>query len=73
MALKIETESPKERVIQSAGAWIVIGLIAILMLTDLASEGARIALGDLDGSFLPVSALFGSWLAGLGSGATINV
>ena len=33
----------------------MIGLIAILMLTDLASEGARIATGDLDGSFLPIS------------------
>jgi len=31
----------KERIIQSWSAWIVIGLIAILMLTDLASEGAR--------------------------------
>lgn len=59
----------KERVIQSTGAWIVIGLIAVLMITDLGSEGARIALGELDGSFLPVSALVGSWLAGLGSGA----
>ncbi len=53
----------KERIIQSKGAWIVIGLIAILMLTDLVSEGARIAAGDLDGSFLPVSALFGSMMA----------
>jgi Fe-S oxidoreductase len=52
----------KERVIQSTGAWVVIGLIAILMLTDLVSEGARIASGDLDGSFLPVSAFFGSMM-----------
>ena len=50
----------KDRIIQSRGAWIVIGLIAILMLTDLASEGARIAADALDGSYLPVSALFGS-------------
>ena len=54
----------KERIIQSKGAWIVIGLIAILMLTDLASEGARIAAGVIDGSYLPVSALFGSLFAG---------
>jgi len=54
----------KERIIQSWSAWIVIGLIAILMLTDVASEGARIAAGALDGSYLPVSALFGSLFAG---------
>jgi Fe-S oxidoreductase len=59
----------KERVIQSGGAWLVIGLIAILMVTDLLSEGARIAVGELDGSFLPVSAVVGSWFAGLGSSA----
>jgi len=59
----------KSRIIQSSSAWIVIGLIAILMLTDLASEGARIAAGALDGSFLPVSALFGSLFAGFSEGA----
>jgi len=59
----------KERVVQSGAAWLVIGLIAILMLTDLASEGARIAAGELDGSYLPVSALFGTWLAGFGASA----
>ena len=57
----------KERVIQSWGAWLVIGLIAILMVTDLVSEGARIAVGDLDGSFLPVSSLAASALAGIGA------
>ncbi len=59
----------KERVVQSFGAWLVIGLIAILMITDLAAEGARIAAGDLDGSFLPISALVGGWLSGLGGSA----
>jgi Fe-S oxidoreductase len=59
----------KDRIIQSWGAWIVIWLIAILMLTDLASEGARIAAGALDGSYLPVSAFFGSLFAGFGEGA----
>jgi len=59
----------KGRIIQSSGAWIVIGLIAVLMLTDLASEGARIAAGALDGSFLPVSALFGSLYAGFSESA----
>ncbi len=58
----------KDRIIQSRGAWIVIGLIAILMFTDLASEGARIAAGALDGGYLPVSALFGSLFAGFSEG-----
>ncbi len=56
----------KERVIQSWGAWLVIGLIAILMVTDLASEGARIAAGDLEGSYLPASSLVARAVAGLG-------
>ena len=55
----------KDRLIQSSGAWIVIGLIAILMVTDLASEGARIAAGTLDGSFLPVSSLMAVLFGGL--------
>jgi len=60
----------KERVVQSFGAWLVIGLIAILMVTDLASEGARIAAGVTDGSYLPVSALVGRALSGVfGAGA----
>ena len=59
----------KERVVQSFGAWLVIGLIAILMVTDLVSEGARIAAGDLEGSYLPISALFGGWLSGFGGDA----
>ncbi len=62
----------KERVVQSAGAWIVIGLIAILMVTDLAAEGALIAAGDLDGSYLPISGLVGSWLSGL-SGTALQM
>ncbi len=59
----------KERVVQSFGAWLAIGLIAILMITDLATEGARIAAGDLDGSYLPISGLVGGWLSGLGGAA----
>ena len=43
------------------------------MLTDLASEGARIAAGALDGSFLPVSALFGSLFAGFSEGALQSI
>ena len=39
------------------------------MLTDLLSEGARIAAGDLDGSFLPASALFGSMMGSFGAAA----
>ena len=63
----------KERVIQSWGAWLVIGLIAILMVTDLASEGARIAAGDLDGSFLPISSIVSSALTGLAPAALQTV
>ncbi|MCU0234267.1 MAG: hypothetical protein MUE90_09605, partial [Thermoanaerobaculales bacterium] len=59
----------KERVIQSFSAWLVIGLIAILMLTDLGSEGARIAAGDIEGSHLPVSSLAAAAFAGLGGSA----
>ena len=62
----------KDRIIQSWSAWIVIGLIAILMLTDLASEGARIAAGTLDGSYLPASAFFGSLFSGF-SESTLQV
>jgi len=54
----------KERVVQSWGAWLVIVLIAILMLSDLASEGARIAAGVIEGGYLPVSAVFGSLMSG---------
>jgi len=59
----------KERVVQSFGAWLVIGLIAILMVTDFFSEGARIAAGDLAGSYLPISGLVGGWLSGFEGGA----
>ena len=59
----------KERVVQSFSAWLVIGLIAILMLTDIASEGARIAAGVMDGSYLPISALVGRAFAGLDESA----
>jgi len=55
----------KDRLIQSKSAWIVIFLIALLMITDLKSEGARIAAGTLDGSYLPVSSLFAAVMAGL--------
>jgi len=63
----------KDRVEQSFSAWLVIGLIAILMLTDLASEGARIAAGVMDGSFLPISALVGRAFASLDEGALQGV
>jgi Fe-S oxidoreductase len=55
----------KDRIVQSFGAWLVIGFIAILMITDLTSEGARIAAGDLEGSYLPISSLVGGLLAGM--------
>ncbi len=50
-----------DRIVQSFGAWLVIGLIGTLMLTDLVSEGARIAAGVVDGSYLPVSAFIGGF------------
>ena len=59
----------KDRIVQSFGAWLVIGFIAILMITDLTSEGARIAAGDLDGSYLPISSLVGGLFAGMSQGA----
>ena len=55
----------KARVVQSFGAWLVIVLIAILMVSDLASEGARIAAGAFEASYLPVSAAVGGMLSGL--------
>ncbi len=60
--------SKPKRVVQSFGAWLVIGLIAILMLTDLVSEGARIAAG-MQASFLPVSSFFGRLMEGLSTGS----
>jgi Fe-S oxidoreductase len=54
----------KDRVVQSFSAWLVIGLIATLMVTDLASEGARIAAGAMVGSHLPVSSLVASLFGG---------
>jgi Fe-S oxidoreductase/nitrate reductase gamma subunit len=49
----------------SADAWIILGLIAVLMVTDLLADGARIA-GGAPGPWAwePASALVGSWLAG---------
>ncbi|MCJ7753690.1 MAG: 4Fe-4S dicluster domain-containing protein, partial [Thermoanaerobaculales bacterium] len=58
----------KERVIQSWGAWLVIGFIAILMITDLSAEGARIAAGEIEGSYLPISGLVAGFMNGMGAG-----
>jgi Fe-S oxidoreductase len=55
----------KDRVVQSFSAWLVIGLIATLMITDLASEGARIAAGAMEGAHLPVSSLVAGLMGGL--------
>lgn len=59
----------KPRIVNSFGAWLVIGLIAALMVTDLLSEGARIAAGAIEGGYLPASAAIGSLLAGASPGA----
>jgi Fe-S oxidoreductase len=53
-----------ERIVRSFGAWLVIGLIGILMITDLFSEGARIAAG-MEASYLPISTLCSILLGGL--------
>jgi Fe-S oxidoreductase/nitrate reductase gamma subunit len=58
----------KPRIVNSFGAWLVIGLIGALMITDLVSEGARIAGGALEGSYLPVSAAIASVLQGSSAG-----
>jgi len=55
------------RLIQSWQAWLVIGLIGTLMITDLVSEGARIAAG-MSASYLPISSLVGKAFAGLPTG-----
>jgi Fe-S oxidoreductase len=56
----------KARIVQSFSAWLVIGLIATLMVTDLFSEGARIAAGAIEASYLPISGIVAGLLAGLG-------
>jgi len=58
------------RLLLSGQAWLVIGLIATLMITDLGSEGARIAAG-MSASWLPVSTLVGKLFAGM-STATLQ-
>ncbi|NOZ78602.1 MAG: (Fe-S)-binding protein [Acidobacteria bacterium] len=56
------------RIIQSFGAWLVIVLIGILMVTDLTSEGARIAAG-MSEAWLPVSTLISGLFTGLSHSA----
>ncbi|MFZ5788460.1 MAG: (Fe-S)-binding protein [Acidobacteriota bacterium] len=49
----------------SADAWVILGLIATLMVTDALADGARIAAGAPGPwSWTPVSAAVGGWLAG---------
>jgi Fe-S oxidoreductase/nitrate reductase gamma subunit len=54
-----------ERLEYSGDAWIILGLIAALMVTDLLADGARIG-GGAPGpwAWTPASARVGSWLAG---------
>ncbi|MFH1177896.1 MAG: (Fe-S)-binding protein, partial [Acidobacteriota bacterium] len=54
-----------ERLELSGDAWVILGLITALMLTDLLADGARIA-GGAPGpwAFTPFSALVGGLLAG---------
>jgi Fe-S oxidoreductase len=58
----------KERIVQSWSAWQVIILIAMLMVTDLGSEGARIAAGAIEGAYLPVSTAVAGMFSGLSQG-----
>lgn len=59
-----------ERLEYSADAWVILGLIAGLMVTDALADGARIAAGAPGPwAWTPVSAVVGSWLQGLGNGA----
>ncbi len=49
----------------SFDAWVILGFIATLMVTDLLADGARIAFGSPGPwAWTPVSALVGGWLAG---------
>jgi Fe-S oxidoreductase len=58
----------------SADAWVILGLIGLLMVTDLFADGARIA-GGAPGpwAWTPVSALAGSLLAGAGEGTLMHL
>lgn len=67
-ALWRRTVQKKDRLISSFGAYLVIALIGGLMITDLVSEGARIAGGAIDGSYLPVSAAVGMLFNGMSQG-----
>lgn len=58
-----------ERLEYSADAWVILGLIALLMVTDLTADGARIG-GGAPGpwGWTPASAAVGGWLGGFGEG-----
>ncbi len=58
----------------SADAWVILGLIAALMVTDLVADGARIA-GGAPGPWrwTPFSSVAGSLLAGVGEATLIRV
>jgi len=65
LAVWRRTVARPERVIQSWGAWQVLILITMLMVSDLGAEAARIAAGSTDGSFLPVSAAVAGFMGGV--------
>ena len=58
----------------SPDAWVILGLIAALMVTDLLADGARIAAG-VHGpwAWTPASAAVGAWLAGTSQAALHTV
>jgi hypothetical protein len=60
-----------ERLEYSGDAWVILGLIAALMVTDLVADGARIG-GGAPGpwAWTPASATIGSWLAGASEACT---
>jgi Fe-S oxidoreductase/nitrate reductase gamma subunit len=59
-----------ERLEYSADAWVILGLISALMVSDVVADGARIG-GGAPGpwAWTPVSAVVGGWFAGTSVGA----
>ena len=63
-----------ERLEYSADAWVILGLISALMVTDLLADGARIAGGGPGPwEWTPVSSLVGGWLEGARTDALFAV
>ncbi len=59
----------KRREINAPDAFVILGLIFSLMVTALAHNGARVALGEAEAAWLPVSSLFASLYQGMDAGS----